>query len=190
MGVSIPLFKCTQRNFSHGNTYKPRRAVGGMGLKNKGFVPPLMLNMFFLCSFRDGYCYTVVPGGKNRHSEFEFRRKKCVLGNKERRFLVSEIGIVPEHVLSKPVFYDKTNNRAEQFLSCPANNLKANHFSPNNPEQWFVFIVCQESIFNSSSTFSKCISFSRESKDFEVITQDTCIEEVLPHIPEVFIFRC
>ena len=33
-------------------------------------------------------------------------------------------------------------------------------------------------------------SFFRELKNFEIVTQDTCIEEVLPHIPEVFIFRC
>ena len=63
------------KNFSHGNAYKPRRTVGGMRLKNKGFVPPLMLHMFFLCSFRDDYCYTVIAGGGNGHSEFEFRRK-------------------------------------------------------------------------------------------------------------------
>lgn len=74
------------KNFSHGNAHKPRRTVGGMRLKNKGFVPPLMLHMFFLCSFRDDYCYTVIAGGENGPSEFEFRRKNVFCGTKRRDF--------------------------------------------------------------------------------------------------------
>ena len=129
------------KNFSHGNAYKPRRTVGGMRLKNKGFVPPLMLHMFFLCSFRDDYCYTVIAGGENGPSEFEFRRKNVFCGTKRRDFRQVRQVLSPNISCPSLSFTIKPTVGLNSSCRTRKTTSRRTISSPHNPERRLVSFV-------------------------------------------------